>query len=157
MFSKKKFLNYFEPSFSIFFNTYILHTIFVTQFVNPFSPLFCHTLWTLHPKYFLLSLLVHYTHRNKAGNAGGSKCPTRWFQMSNKVVPIVQQGGSNCPTRWFQLSNKVVPIVQQGGSNCPSRWFQMSNKVVPIVRQNGSNCPTEFGKGNRTIADLIYG
>ena len=71
------------------------------------------------------------------------------------MVPIVQQGGSNCSTRWFQFSDKVVPIVRQNlairaigttflgkqdhfrikqrGPNSQNKWSQFSD---------GSNSPT---------------
>ena len=71
-----------------------------------------------------------------------------------EVVLIVQQGGPNCPTRWSQLSDKVVLTVRQnlairvigttlsgkqdhfrlkqGGPNSLNKWSH--SLTVPILR-----------------------
>ena len=58
--------------------------------------------------------------------------PPDMRRFHQQVFSFVWQGVSNCPTRWFQLSDKVVPIVRQGGFNCPTRWFQLSDKICPF-------------------------
>ena len=51
-------------------------------------------------------------------------------------------GGSNCPTRWSQLSDKVVLIVQQSlFCRTIETACQQKYRVVPILRQGGSNSP----------------
>ena len=84
-------------------------------------------------------------------------CHMRRFYQCLPVFSFVWQGGSNCPTRWFQLSDKAVPTVRQnlpiraivttlsgkqdqfrlkqGNPHSLNQWSQFSN---------GSNPPTYF-------------
>ena len=51
----------------------------------------------------------------------GSNCPTRWPQLSDKVVIIVQQR-LFCRTIYttFQQKYRLVPFLQKGVSNSPN-------------------------------------
>ena len=54
------------------------------------------------------------------------------------VFSFVWQGGSNCPTRWFQFSDKAFPIVQQ---NLDIRAIEttLSGKLDHFRLQQGSS------------------
>ena len=73
---------------------------------------------------------------------GGSNCLTMWFQLSDKVVPIVRQDESNWPTEFGHSGNwnhffwQIGPLYTKSGwPNPPIKWSKISD---------GSNSPTYY-------------
>ena len=66
-------------------------------------------------------------------------------------------GGSNCPTRWLQLSDKVVIIVRQRlFCQTISTTFQQKYRAVPILWQGGPNGQNLSGNVDHQINLLYY-
>ena len=61
------------------------------------------------------------------GSCFASPLQSRWFQLSDKVVPIGRQGDSNCLTR-LTLSDNLNHFFSKimGGPTSPTRWFYFS-------------------------------
>ena len=64
------------------------------------------------------------------------------FRQAPILPHLSRGGGSNCPTRWSQLSDKVVLFVRQSPF-CRTIYtaFQQKYMAVTILRQGGSNSP----------------